>query len=56
MKLRVVITETSYGSVMVDVPEGATEDQVYAAAYDEYCNGNAYFGSVDFDIQNWEEQ
>lgn len=56
MKLRVVITETSYGSVMVDVPEGATAAEVYNAAYDEYCNGNAYFGGADFDIENWEEQ
>lgn len=56
MKLNVLITETSYGSVRVDVPEGATEEQIFDAAYSAYCEGRAYFGNADFDITGWEEE
>lgn len=54
--LRVSITETSRGSVVVNVPDNATEDEIYNAAYEAYTNGNAYFGDSDFDTTNWEEE
>ena len=56
MKLRVTITETSFGSVCVEVPDNATEEQIYDAAYNAYTNGDAYFGGADFEVNNWEEE
>lgn len=56
MQLRVRINEISYGNVLVNVPEGATDDQIYEAAYNEYCEGRAFFGSTDIDIVSWEEE
>jgi hypothetical protein len=56
MKIRVTITETSCGAVTVDVPEGASEDEIYDAAYEAYCEGNAWFGDSNFDVTGWEEE
>lgn len=56
MKLNVLITETSYGSVRVDVPEGASEEQIRDAAYAAWCDGRAYLGDADFDVTGWEEE
>lgn len=56
MKLSVLITETSYGSVSVDVPEGATEKQIHDAAYSAYCDGKACFDNADFEVHYWEEE
>lgn len=56
MKIRVSITETSYGAVTVDVPEGASEDEIYDAAYEAWANGNAWFGDSNLDVTGWEEE
>lgn len=55
-RLRVSISETSYGSVVVDVPDGATEDEIYDAAYNAYCDGKAWFGDTNFGIADYEEE
>ena len=55
MILNVEIRETSHGSVRVEVPEGATEEQIYDAAYNAYCEGRAYFGDGEFDTISWQK-
>ena len=56
MKIRVSIVETSVGAVTVDVPEGASEDEIYNAAYDAYIEGGAWFGDSNFDVTYWEKE
>ena len=56
MTINVQIKETSYGSVRVEVAENATEEQIYEAAYNAYCDGKAYFGGEDFDTMGWEKE
>lgn len=56
MKLNVNIRETSYGVVTVDVPEGASAKEIYNAAYDEYMQGESWFGDGDFEVTGWEEE
>lgn len=56
MKIRVNITETAYGSVSVEVPDGASEEEIYDAAYEAWCEGRAYIGDSEFGTTGWEEE
>jgi hypothetical protein len=56
MKIRVNITETAYGSVSVEVPDGASEEEIYDAAYEAWCEGRAYIGDSEFGTTGWEKE
>lgn len=55
MKVRVQVKEISWGAVIVDVPDNATEDEVYEKAHDSYCEGNVFWNNSDFDVIDWEK-
>jgi len=55
MKVRVQVKEISWGAVIVDVPDNATEDEVYEKAHDAYCEGNAFWNNSEFEVLDWEK-
>lgn len=54
--LIVSISETSKGFVRVTVPDDATEEEIYSAASDAYCRGEANFDDSEFDVLGHEEE
>ena len=56
MKINVNFRETSYGVVTVDVPKGASAEEIYEAAFQKYMQGEAWFGDSDFEVTGWEEE
>lgn len=54
MKLQVNVKEVSYGFVEIDVPDGAGDDEVYAAAEEAYSQGLVNWGDEQFEVTGQE--
>ena len=56
MKVRVAYKEISYGAVILDLPDNATEEQIYEAADQAYFDGKIDWYSGDYEATGWERQ
>lgn len=53
MKVRVICEEVAKGNVLVDVPDNATEEDIYMAAHEAWTGGHVFFNTLDFNIIEW---
>lgn len=53
MKVRVICEEIAKGNVLVDVPDNATEEDIYMATHEAWTGGRVFFNTLDFNIIEW---
>ena len=53
MKVRGICEEVAKGNVLIEVPENATEEDIYIAAHEAWSGGNVFFNTLDFNIIEW---
>ena len=49
-KYRIAFTETSYGAVILDLPDNASNEEIFGAAEEAYFNGKIDWHGGDYSI------
>ena len=55
MKVQINFKEINYGWWEVEVPDNATDEEIYKIAWDKYGKSEINYGKTDMDIIDWEE-
>ena len=55
-KYRVAFTETSYGAVILDLPDNASNEEIFNAAEEAYFNGQIDWHGGDYSITDVEKE
>lgn len=54
MKVRVAYKEVSYGAVILQLPDNATEEDIYQAADEAYFDGKIDWHGGDYEATGYE--
>ena len=54
MKVQINFKEVNYGWWEVEVPDNATDEEIYKIARDKYAESEINYGKSDMNIIGWE--
>lgn len=55
MRVEVIVKEQSYGIVTIEVPDDATEDDIYEMTDNAYSNGRVFWHDENFEMVDWKK-